>query len=127
MKKLYPKNWFFKLSLMIIALCGIIYGCRKDKPGPTSPVTDPKIAAAKSWYEGAYPVNKTGQTLQTNSSERADLSQIVKPDWQHPANYNRFDEDVIELPIDPGSKFGVVLRTDKADQTSITHAIISCC
>jgi hypothetical protein len=115
MKNLYPKSKsaLFKLCLFIFfTLCTINYGCRKEvhtgKESATTPI-DPKLEEAKSWYEKNYIANSSGQALHTNSTG-ADLSQKVKPDWQHTATYARLGKDVIEMPIDPNSKFGSILK-----------------
>ena len=115
MKNLYPKSnsALFKLCLFIFfTLCSVIYGCRKEAhTGKESATTliDPALADAKSWYERTYIANSNGQSLHTNSTA-TDLSQKVKPDWQHASNYARLNQDVIEMPIDPDSKFGSILK-----------------
>ncbi|QHS54493.1 hypothetical protein GWR56_02640 [Mucilaginibacter sp. 14171R-50] len=117
MKKRYPKSnsAYLKFSFIaLIALCGIIYGCRKEITNSKESTlnTDPAVADAKSWYESTFPVTGgSNQTVHTNSTGTGfDLSQWVKPDWQHTATYARLGKDVIEMPVDPDSKFNSILK-----------------
>src|ERR1700755_1533931 len=112
MKKYYPKSIFAKTLcvLLFAALIFVIHSCRKDIAGEQA-LTDPKIIQAKAWYENAYPKNNnitpgTYTTMSTGSSGhgQTDLSQMMSPDWQHNASYNRMNSDVIEMPIDASSK-----------------------
>jgi hypothetical protein len=64
----------------------------------------------KTWFEKTYPIG-SGQSNHTNSTGTGvDLSQKIKPDWQHTATYARLGKDVIEMHIDPDSKFGSILK-----------------
>ncbi|MCQ6961530.1 hypothetical protein [Mucilaginibacter aquariorum] len=115
MKNLYPKSnsTLFKLCLFIFfTLCNILYGCRKEihtEKESATPLIDPTLVDAKSWYERTYIANSNGRSLHTNGTS-TDLSQKVKPDWQHASNYTRLNKDVIEMPLDPNSKFGSILK-----------------
>jgi hypothetical protein len=109
-----PKPILNKLTLLLlvfIALTAIIIeSCKKDNhiEQQTSAI-DPAVAQAKSWYESTYPVSSTKVTTQANGTN-ADLSQISKPDWQHNSSYTRFNKKVIELPLDPSSKFNPAIK-----------------
>ncbi|MBD1386999.1 hypothetical protein IDJ75_17060 [Mucilaginibacter rigui] len=130
MKKLYPKQQcFFKLCIvLLIAVVAVIYGCRKDisKPGdnPTATITDPKIAKAKSWYETNY--SKPGvkpSSQNTNAvGDDFDLSQFFSPDWTAAKNYTRFNDDVIEMPVDAASAIG--LKVGSASQSNSRSSVL---
>jgi hypothetical protein len=118
MKKPYPKSTggVFKLcAVLLIVSVAIIYGCRKDisKMGENTSATvaDPKIAKAKSWYENSFPkqVKKSGQA--TNAvGDDFDLSQFFSPNWADAKNYTRFNDDVIEMPMDAASVIGLKVK-----------------
>ncbi|WP_162429145.1 hypothetical protein [Mucilaginibacter sp. 14171R-50] len=116
MKRLYPKNnYYLKFCVIaLVALCGIIYGCRKEITNSKGSTlnTDPAVTDAKTWYESTFPVTGgSNQTVHTSSTGTGfDLSQRVKPDWQHTATYARLGKDVIEMPVDPDSKFNSILK-----------------
>lgn len=115
MKKYYSKrnHGFLKYSLILLIITScIINGCRKDLTTINSPVANNGvigIASAKAWYEKNYPIGGSEKSLHT-SSINADISQIARPDWQHPSSYVRLGEDVIEMPIDAKSKFSSILK-----------------
>jgi hypothetical protein len=97
-----PKPALKKLLLLCapIALTAVIIGsCKKDNHVTTPPLTNPAaVADAKSWYEKSYPANTKLATQAVSVSQ--DWSQGVKPDWNNGATYTRFDDDVIEMPVD---------------------------
>lgn len=51
-----------------------------------------------------------GKLITQSTGPMHDLSQWIKPDWQHPAGYKRLGKNVIEMPIDPGAKFSSALK-----------------
>jgi hypothetical protein len=97
-----PKPAFKKLLLLCapIALTALIIGsCKKDNHVTALPPANPvAINAVKSWYEKAFPANSKLATQATAIDQ--DWSQGVKPDWDNGATYTRFDDDVVELPVD---------------------------
>jgi len=104
---------FKKLPLLLLtATClvaFIINSCKKDAhPDQQNKVSDPAIAQAKSWYESTYPTGNKLNSLATTGNK--DLSQLIKPDWQHTASYSRFNQQVIEMPVDPSVKFGSAIK-----------------
>ncbi|MEB0261608.1 MULTISPECIES: hypothetical protein [unclassified Mucilaginibacter] len=113
MKNFYFKNKTFKSGLIfLMAFCGIIYGCRKeisktDKAAALT-ITNSQILAAKSWYEVKFTKRNENSGKVTNSlGDEFDLSQFFNPDWKDAKNYSRFDDDVIEMPVDSASKIGL--------------------
>ncbi|MGF7079277.1 hypothetical protein [Mucilaginibacter sp. UYCu711] len=116
MTKEFPrKKILFKLSVVLLTclMLFVIHSCKKNFTGngAETQITDPEVSAAKSWYNEAYPVNKIDKSgLQTNSVQEVDVSQKIKPDWQRPSHYKRFNNDVIEIPLDPSAKFNAVLK-----------------
>ena len=113
MEKHHRKIILLKLivPLILVFAALIIHSCKKDVKS-TQP-TDIVISQAKVWYESAYPVNSANGKLVTQSLNH-DLSQWIKPDWQHTANYKRLGKNVIEMPIDPGAKFSSALKIGKS-------------
>src|ERR1700754_3578111 len=124
MKRFHFKPLAFKLLsvLIIVGAIFIIHSCKKDKSEQTKiiSINDPAVIQAKRWYENTYPLNSTTNTkLATQSiltETGYDLSQVLKPDWQHPAKYSRFNDDVIEMPIEPGIDFGSDLKNATANK-----------
>jgi hypothetical protein len=112
-------NKLYLLLFVFIALTAIIIeSCKKDNHAEQqAAVTDPAIAQAKTWYESTYPVNTNKVTTQANGTN-SDLSQIIKPDWQHNASYSRFNKKVIELPLDPSSKFNPAIKNMTTGRSS---------
>ncbi|MBB6108293.1 hypothetical protein SAMN05421821_102470 [Mucilaginibacter lappiensis] len=100
--------------LLLTAVCLvaiIINSCKKDsRTEQQNTLSNPAIAQAKSWYENAYPVSNK-QTSQATTTG-ADLSQLIKPDWQHTSSYKRGDQPVLEIPIDPSAKFAPSLKNN---------------
>lgn len=130
MKKLYPKSTgaVFKLcAVLLIAVVTVIYGCRKDisklSEKPSATITDPKIAKAKSWYENNFPKQdkKSGQVTNAIGND-FDLSQFFTPDWADAKNYTRFNDDVIEIPVDAASEIG--LKVKSAPQSSSRSSVL---
>ncbi|MFD0794993.1 hypothetical protein ACFQZX_15330 [Mucilaginibacter litoreus] len=105
---LKPKTTLLKLPLFFTFLIAalIIYSCRKDNNNSQAQ-SNSQIDEARAWYENTFPVtNKISGGLQTQGAgKNHDLTQWIKPDWQHPNAYIRNGESVIEMPIDPASKF----------------------
>ncbi|MBD1383765.1 hypothetical protein IDJ75_00625 [Mucilaginibacter rigui] len=131
MKKRYPKSTgtIFKLCIVLLIACvAVIYGCRKDisklDDNPTATITDPKIAKAKSWYETNY--SKPGgkpTTQNTNAvGDDFDLSQFFSPNWAAAKNYARFNDDVIEMPMDAASAIG--LKVGSASQSNSRSSVL---
>ncbi|MFA6248094.1 MAG: hypothetical protein WC615_14240 [Mucilaginibacter sp.] len=130
MKKLYPGSTgaIFKLcAVLLIAVVAVIYGCRKDisklSDKPSATITDPNVAKAKSWYENSFPKQekKSGQT--TNAvGDNFDLSQFFNPDWADAKNYTRFNDDVIEVPVDAASAIG--LKVKSVPQSSSRSSVL---
>jgi hypothetical protein len=117
-----PKPILKKASRLLLAtVClaaVIINSCKKDsRNDQQNSVTDQAIAQAKTWYESTYPVSSTKVTTQANGTN-TDLSQIIKPDWQHNASYTRFNKKVIELPLDPSSKFNPAIKNMTTGRSS---------
>lgn len=113
MKKHYSKSSLFKAGglLLFAIIVFVIHSCRKDIPGVLD-LNDPEIIQAKAWYESTYPQNAVKVNTSPVSSmsigstqQPTDLSQIIKPDWQHNSSYVRLNKNVIEMPVDPSSKF----------------------
>jgi hypothetical protein len=117
MTRPYLKNnpLFLKSRVLaFIAICIMVYGCRKDIIGTTGPaplnIADPKVASAKSWYENKFPQQgkNSGKAVNTVGDD-FDLSKYFNPDWNGVENYTRYDDDVIEMPIDPLSQISLKL------------------
>ncbi|MET3503069.1 hypothetical protein ABIC45_004706 [Mucilaginibacter rubeus] len=96
-----PKPAFKKLLLLCapIAFIAVIIGsCKKDSHVTTPPAANPAaVNEAKSWYEKSYPAN-TKLSVQA-ASVGQDWSQGLKPDWNSGATYTRFDDEVLEMPV----------------------------
>lgn len=131
MKTLYPKSTgaVFKLCIVLLIACvAVIYGCRKDisKLGdnPTAAITDPKIAKAKSWYETNYSQPGGKSTTQNTNAvgNDFDLSQFFKPNWAAAKNYTRFNDDVIEMPMDAASSIG--LKVGSVSQNNSRSSVL---
>jgi len=107
-----PKPILKKAHLLLLtALCLvaiIINSCKKDAHTDQQDTISPAIAQAKSWYENAYPVSNKQASQATTTG--VDLSQLIKPDWQHTSSYKRGDQPVMEIPIDPSAKFAPSLK-----------------
>lgn len=116
MKKYLHKPSLSKylLVLGLLVTASIIHSCKKDY-SKTDPKLDQATAQAKSWYEATYPASSgtSGNLVTQSADEGFNAGQRIKPDWQHSKKYKRGNKDVIELPIDPATKFNSALR-DKA-------------
>ncbi|WP_419700712.1 hypothetical protein [Mucilaginibacter sp. NFX135] len=103
---------FRKVYLLFVAACLVaivINSCKKDsRTDQQNAVSDPVIAQAKNWYERTYPVSEN--KVNTQSTTNADLSQLIKPDWQHTVNYKRSDQPVLEIPLELSVKFVSALK-----------------
>ena len=116
-----PKSILNKLYLLLVAFIAltaiIIESCKKDNHAEQkNTVTDLEVAQAKSWYESTYPVNSGKQSTQSTTTS-LDFSQHIKPDWNHTATYTRFDDDVIEMPLDAtaSAKMGLGLKSESGE------------
>jgi hypothetical protein len=99
---MFKKLYFLLAAICLVAV--IVNSCKKDSHTnqQQSVITDPAILQAKNWYESTYPVTNTKlSTLATGA--HLDLSQLIKPDWQHNTSYTRFNQSVLELPVDASS------------------------
>jgi hypothetical protein len=76
----------------------MIGSCKKDNHATAPPTNPAAVAEAKSWYEKAYPASTKLATQATAIDQ--DWSQGVKPDWDNGSTYTRFDDDVVEMPVD---------------------------
>ena len=118
---MFAFNNYFKrtpllLSVILLCIISVINGCKKDSHNDTSDtIADPTVLQAKSWYESTYSINTGKQNTQAIDTN-IDWSRRVKPDWNHPASYKRFNDDVIELPLDASSKMAIGLRNTKSGQ-----------
>lgn len=94
----------------IVALTAFIFGCKKEiltSSEKSLTLSDPKIIDAKSWYDKSYPKNgqkPATRVLNSTGETEMDLSQIIKPDWNEAKSYMRFDDDVVEMPLDSNTK-----------------------
>lgn len=116
------KNFIrFTAALILVAVIFIIHSCKKDSGiNNNASLGDPVVLAAKSWYNGAYPVIANNSKGTNSLSNNHDFSQRIKPDWAHPSNYKRFNQDVIELPLDPSNKFAAALLNNATKQVPYT-------
>ncbi|MES2267083.1 MAG: hypothetical protein V4520_10000 [Bacteroidota bacterium] len=129
MKNFYHQNPVFKILIFLgIALCGIIYGCRKDisanfNPAP-SIASGPVVSTAKQWYVTNFPKKaKANQTTNAVSGE-FDLSQFFNPDWDAAKSYTRFDDNVLEMPIDSASKIGLQTGSNFPSQNNSRTSVL---
>jgi hypothetical protein len=101
-------------------LMSINYGCRKDAINTESAflsTSDPKVLAAKLWYESKFKVSsETIQKTRTQSESALELNQFFKPDWKECKNYIRYEDEVIEVPIDSSNKIGLKISTNQQTQ-----------
>ncbi|WP_170122745.1 hypothetical protein [Mucilaginibacter oryzae] len=79
-------------------------------------INTPLVAEAKNWYESAYPTGNSKLSTMATTTDGPDYIQMFKPDWKHTATYARFNDDVIELPLDEATstKLGIGLKSDEA-------------
>ncbi|HEY4326246.1 MAG TPA: hypothetical protein VGN20_19830 [Mucilaginibacter sp.] len=123
----YLKNFNIRLivsGIIILFTALIIHSCKKDTS--LTDITDPNVKLAKAWYESAYPVNagsklnyqsnyavtSNGKPIAQNlnaANNLFDFSQFIKPDWLHASSYTRFNDQVIEIPVDPAHKIATAL------------------
>ncbi len=96
----------------IVAVCFVIalfaYSCKKDaKSNTNTPAAlTPAVVQAKSWYDKLYQKKKTDNLAVSDvGSSTLDLTNWIKPDWQHASSYLSKNKNVIEIPIDPTVKF----------------------
>jgi hypothetical protein len=112
-----------KVFLLVLIIAFIINSCRKDNKTTPQTISTAAVQQAKTWYENAYPVTSdvvaskiTTQSVNTAAKATFDLSQIIKPDWQHPATYARLGSNVIEMPVEPGANFGLDIKNISASK-----------
>ncbi|NHA06478.1 hypothetical protein G7092_21900 [Mucilaginibacter sp. HC2] len=107
-KPSFKKFHFLLIFISVCLIAAVINSCKKDlHADQQSAASDPTVIKAKTWYENTYPMNnKLGTQASTPTT---DLSQWIKPDWQHAVSYSRFNKQVIEMPVDPGAKFETAL------------------
>lgn len=105
---LIPKS---SLLLLVFIAALIINSCKKDNK--SAPPSNPQIAEARAWYESKYPTTGRPDKQTQGTGKDHDLSHWVKPDWQNTATYVRNTQSVIEMPVDPGSKFGLTMQLNK--------------
>jgi hypothetical protein len=111
MKKYFLKPVILKLiiSFVLIIVASVIHSCRKDSK--SDPQTSPAITQAKTWYEGTYPVSSAKSKLLAESPGGShDLTQWIKPDWQHTTSYVSNGKNIIEMPVDPNAKFASAFK-----------------
>jgi len=112
MKNLILKPFTLKLIIpfILILIAFALYSCRKDSKSDTQLL--PAVTVAKAWYENTYPViaGENGKIIAQSAGGRLDLSQLIKPDWQHSTSYVSDNKNVIEMPVDPGSKFASTFK-----------------
>jgi hypothetical protein len=100
------------LLFLLFITAVMINSCKKDNK--SAPPSNPQIAEARAWYESKYPLSGKPDDKQTQGAGNGhDLSHWVKPDWQNTATYVRNSQSVIEMPIDPNSKFGSTMQLNK--------------
>lgn len=117
-KPILKKAYWLLLTTACLSIIIITNSCKKDsRTDQQNAFADPAIAQAKNWYESTYPVNTNKITTQANGTN-TDLSQIIKPDWQHNSSYTRFNKKVIELPLDPSSKFNPAVKNMASGRSS---------
>lgn len=125
MKKNYLRpNLLIVLLLLIIGT--IIHSCKKDKQGDLTEttITNQQLLLAEKWYKSTYPIlakaesNVKTQNISSESTSGSDYSQMIKPDWKHALNYNRFNKRILEIPIDPSAKFSSALKNTSINQIS---------
>ncbi|QEM13998.1 hypothetical protein [Mucilaginibacter rubeus] len=111
--KIFPIYGKLTLALSFVLILAVIVGsCKKDFSSSPQVITDPAINKAKTWYEGTYLANQGNLAVQATNTN-TDWNQRIKPDWQHPDSYTKLNKNVIEMPVDPGSKFSSGLKVGK--------------
>jgi len=95
---------------LLLLLGAIIHSCKKELQRTTLNADDPKIKSAKSWYQTSFPktgTNSAKQILNSVGQPQPNLTEFLEPDWNNSANYERFDDDVIEMPLDAASSMAI--------------------
>lgn len=109
-----------KIIFILFVFAAAIYSCKKDLNTKTT-VANRAVAKAQDWYLHQYPVSagsvSNSQLKLQSTGQSADYSQLTNPDWDHASQYRRFDKDVLEIPVDPDSKIGSVLKNAVTNQT----------
>lgn len=106
-----PTAFNFSLLLALLIILVIIHSCKKDNK--SVPTLNTAIAQAKVWYESTYPIKgntSAGKRISQTSNGAYNLSQVIKPDWQHTSQYKKAGKNVIEMPVDPSVKFGFAAK-----------------
>jgi len=87
-KPMLKKVHFFLFAVTCLVTVAI-YSCKKDsRTGQQNTISDPAIAQGKNWYESTYPASNAKIATQAAGTSTA-FSQLISPDWQHAASYNR--------------------------------------
>jgi hypothetical protein len=117
---------YIGLAALFLTTLFIINSCRKELKSNNTNGLAPALMQAKTWYESTYlqtaSSNKSLTTFSTSGSKHEnDLSQLIQPDWNNSDVYNRLNSDVIEMPVDPASKYNFsVSNTVKAYNKAYT-------
>jgi hypothetical protein len=127
MRKFYLSIFSITSIILFAVVLFIINSCKKDVKSTTTVPIPADVLKAKTWYESTYPVYTTntlnnGKTTQSIDTANSDYSQFIKPDWQHTASYVRFNEKVIEMPIDSPAFKGFALKGAELSQFSYNKA-----
>lgn len=119
-KQLHIKNL---LLILVITCISIFYiSCKKNANSIADKNSDQDVDKAKAWYEAQYNNKLPGTTVASTGGavDNRDLSQLIKPDWKNPSVYKKFNNDVIEMSIDPTST-----KLSSALKNGTTNQIIS--
>lgn len=103
--------------VIFIGIIAVINSCKKDsRAEQQNNINDPAVVAAKKWYDSTYPTNNNKLNTQSTATS-LDFTRLIKPDWQHSNSYVRYDDDVIEMPIDvsTAAKFGLGLKSESGE------------
>ncbi|RKR81554.1 hypothetical protein BDD43_1701 [Mucilaginibacter gracilis] len=119
MKNVFTKGLLVKTGsvLLLLLLAFVVNSCRKNSDVDYTDIADPEIQRAMAWYNAANPISintNNSQSLTTFGNKggvhKADLSQIIRPDWHRTKKYSRYNQAVIETAIDPSHKILSSLR-----------------
>lgn len=110
------KKHYLLFFAIIGILAVIINSCKKDGHSNQQAITtDEAVAQARIWYERTYPTNGSKQSTQSTTTD-FNFSQRIKPDWLNALSYNKFNKQVIELPIDSSLTTSFALKNKKNGQ-----------
>jgi hypothetical protein len=98
------------IAIAILLTACIINSCKRDSKS-TSPLPS-DVTQAKTWYESSYPssVSTNGSLVTQGTGGNHDLSKFIKPDWQHATSYVSGNKNVMEIPVDLGSRFSLTVK-----------------